>query len=116
MGYQDVPLRERTEAFSCKSKPMNFPFLLDIAAIEKLSQPIPLQIIDHMLQKKVSLMVFRQILPKILFAVDIFSYTITTYLKKLDGTKPLNTKQCPLGLSPRFIPQESPFLPNIFPL
>ena len=88
--------------------------MLDIAPIEKLSQPISLLITDHILEKKVSLMAFRQILPNILSAV--VSYTIMTYLKKLNGTKSLNTKQCPVGLSSRIIPQESPFLRNIFPL
>ena len=37
-----------------------------------------------------------------------------TYLKKIDGTKCLNTKQCPVELSPRIIPQVSPFLPKIY--
>ena len=35
-----------------------------------------------------------------------------TYLKTLDGTTPLNTKQYPAGLSPWIIPQVSPFLPK----
>ena len=44
------------------------------------------------------------------------SYTIMIYLKKLDGTKSLNTEQCPTGLSPKIIPQVSPFLPKMSPL
>ena len=49
--------------------------------------------------------------------VCIFSYTIKTCLKRLDGTKSLNTKQwCPAELSPRIIHQVSPFLPKMFPL
>ena len=42
----------------------------------------------------------------------IFSYTIMTYLKNLEGTKSLNTKQFPAGLSPRIMRQVSPFLPK----
>ena len=38
-----------------------------------------------------------------------------TYLKKLDGTKSLNTKKCPAGLSPRIISQVSPLLPKMSP-
>ena len=47
---------------------------------------------------------FRQILLKILPPACIFSHTIMTYLQRLVGTKFLNTKQCPAGLSPRIIP------------
>ena len=54
--------------------------------------------------KKVSLIAFRQILPKILPAVCIFSHTVMIYVKKYNGTKSLNTKQYPAGLSPRIIP------------
>ena len=60
--------------------------------------------------KKVSLIAFRQILPKVWPMTCIFSYTILIYLKNLDLTKSLNTKQCPAGLSPRIIHQLSPFL------
>ena len=49
------------------------------------------------------------------FACIFITYTIITYLKKLDGTKSLNTKQCPVGLSPTIIPQVSPFLPKVSP-
>ena len=53
--------------------------------------------------KKISLITFRQILPKS-FACDIyFQYTIMTNLKKVIGTKSLHTKQCPAGLSLRTI-------------
>ena len=41
-----------------------------------------------------------------------FSYTIMTYLKKLNGTKSLNKKQCTPGLSPRIIPGYLPFYQN----
>ena len=51
-----------------------------------------------------NLIAFRQILPKILFAVCILSVTIMTYLKKCIGIIFLNTKQYSPGLSPRIIP------------
>ena len=67
------------------------------------------------IEKKVSLIAFRQILPKILSVACIFSYTNMTYLKKLDETKSLNTKQCVAGLSSRITTQVSPFLPKVPP-
>ena len=66
--------------------------------------------------KKVSLIVFRQILPKYLLAVHIFSFIITTYLKNFIGIKSLSTKQCPAELSPWIIPPVSPILPKIYHL
>ena len=70
--------------------------------------PIPLLIAGHILGKKVSLIIFKtQILSKILSVIRILSFTIMTYLKKLIGTEPLNTKQCPAGFSPRIIPSTS---------
>ena len=45
-------------------------------------------------------------------AACLFSYTIMIYLKRLHRTNSLNTKQCPVGLSTRIIPQVSPFLPK----
>ena len=53
--------------------------------------------------KKVSLIAFRQILSKLLPEACIFSNTIMTYLKKFVGTKSLNTKHYPTGLSSRII-------------
>ena len=50
------------------------------------------QITDYILGKKVLVIAFRQILSKILPEACIFSNTIMTYLKKLVGTKSLNTK------------------------
>ena len=78
----------------------------------KIEFPCPT--FDHIVERIVSLIAFRQIVSKILHVASIFSYTIMTYLKKLDGIKSLNTKQCPSGLSPRIIPKISPFLPKIF--
>ena len=69
---------------SCKSKSLNFPLPLDIASTKKLSFPIILLITDYILEEKVSLIVFRKMLPKILPA--IFSCTIMTYLKKVNRT------------------------------
>ena len=43
---------------------------------------------------KVSLITFRQVWPKILPLVLIFSFIITTYLTKFIGIKYLHTKQC----------------------
>ena len=91
-------------------KGFNFPLLLDMAPTKKSSSAVLLLNTDHILAKKVSLIVFRQFLPNILPVACIFSYTIMTYLKKLDGTKTLNTKQCPAGLSPRIIPHITSFL------
>ena len=65
--------------------------------------PLQFLITGHILEKKVSLIAFRQILPQILPAVYIFSYTVITYWKKLVRTKYFNTKQCPAGLSSRII-------------
>ena len=59
--------------------------------------------------KKVSLIAFRQILPKILSVLYIFSFIIRTYLKKFTGIKSLSTKQCPAELSPWIISHVSPF-------
>ena len=57
--------------------------------------------------KKVFLIAFRQILPKLLSVVHIFSFIITTYLEKFTGLNP--SKQCPKELSPWIIPHVSPF-------
>ena len=51
----------------------------------------------------------KKFLSKSLPETCIFSNTIMTYLKKLVGTKSLNTKQCPGGLSLRII---SHYLPK----
>ena len=59
--------------------------------------------------KKVSLIVFRQILPKVFPVVHIFSFIITTYLKKFAGIKFFSTKQCPAESFPWIIPHISPF-------
>ena len=63
-----------------------------------LSVPPPITI-----GKKISLITFRQILPKSFACGIYFQYTIMTNLKKVTGTKSLHTKQCPAGLSLRTI-------------
>ena len=95
---------------------MNFLILLDMLPTQKLSFPVPLLITDHVMKKEVSLIAFRQILPQTFPMACIFRHTFRTYLEKLDGTKSLKRKQCPARLlSPRIIPQVSPFLPKMSP-
>ena len=80
-----------------------------------MSHPITLLIADHILGKKVSLIVFKtQILPKSLPVMRILSFIILTYLKDLIGIKSLNTKQCPAGFSPRII-LSTPVPPKVYP-
>ena len=63
--------------------------------------------------KKVSLITFRQNLPKTLLAVHIFSFIIMTFLKKFIEIRSLMTKQCLVELSPWIIPPASPILPKL---
>ena len=70
-----------------------------------MSHSIPLLITEHILGKKVSLIVFRhKLYQKFWLVVHIFSFTIITYLKNLIGVKSFNTKQCPAGFPPRIMP------------
>ena len=87
------------EGVPCKTKSLNFLHLLDHSQFF-----FPPLITDNILEKEVSLIAFRQILPKILMAVYIFSNAIMTNLKKLIGNKSFNEKQSPAGLSPRIMP------------
>ena len=93
---------------SCKPKSFELSPSDGYYTHQKIESPCPS--LDHRphIEKKVSLIVFRQILPKILLVVCIFSYTIMMYLKKLVETKSLSTKQCPAGSSPRIIPHYPP--------
>ena len=103
MGDQDLQLREglgKTPNLSTKNW---------------LLHPIPPLIADHILEKIIS-KAFRQIVPKTLPMVQIFSFIITTYLKKVIGIKTLSTKQYPEELSPWSIPTIFPILPKMFPL
>ena len=78
----DVPLRDGIGRGSlCKPKSLNFSLLLDITPTKKLSLPVPSLITDQILKKNVSLIAFRQILPKILPVACIFSYTNVTFGK-----------------------------------
>ena len=65
--------------------------------------------------KKIFLIAFRQILSKILSVVHIFSFIITTYLKKFTGSKSLSTKQCSAELSSWIIPHVFPFYEKCIP-
>ena len=90
-----------------KPKSLNFLQLLDITSTKNWVTLSP----DHTPytgKKKVSLTALRQILSKVLPEACIFSNTIVTYLKKFIGTKSLDTKQCPAGLSLRIIPHYPP--------
>ena len=90
---------------SCNPKSLNFSLLPDITPTKKLVSPVPPLITDHILgKKKVSIIAFRQILPRIFPATCIFSYAIKRFFKKLIGTLSLNTKQWTVGLLPRIIP------------
>ena len=87
------------EGSPSKSKSLNFPLLLDITLHQKIESPCPsLDHSSHIGKKNISLIAFRPILPKILPAACIFSYTIMICLKKLIGTKSLNKNQCPTEL------------------
>ena len=81
---------------------------VDDIPTKNLSSPVSPMITDHILEKKTSLIAFRQILPKILSVAFTFSYTIMTNLKNLIETKSFNTKQCPAGLPLNIIPHYFP--------
>ena len=100
---------ERIRESTCKPKDLNFPFLLDITPTKKLSLPVPPLTTEQMLEEKVSLIAFRQILSNVLHVTCIFSYTIINNLKKLIGTKPLIQNSVRrTGLSSRIIPHYPP--------
>ena len=101
--HDDIPLMEGIwGGFPAKQKVLTFPFCW-ISPQQKTESPCPL-ITDHILEKMVSLIAFRQTLSKILPEACIFSNKFITYLKKLVGIISLITKQCPARLSPKFIP------------
>ena len=89
---------------SLQGKSLNFPLLLDTTPTEKLSPPVPWSQTTYWKNILVFLIAFRQILSKILPEECIYSNTIMTYLKKLVGTKSINTKKYPVELSPINIP------------
>ena len=62
---------------SWKPKSLNFPLLLNTLPTKKLN-PVT---IDHILETKISLIAFKQILPKSSLVKCIFSHTIITYSK-----------------------------------
>ena len=65
------PVREEIGVTGCPCKPksLNFPFLFDTPSTKKSSLFVPPLIADPIIGKKVSLIAFRQILPKF-FACD----------------------------------------------
>ena len=102
-------------------KILNLTLLLDVTPHQKIeSSPFPscltpsLPWLQITYWRKVSLIVFRQILSIILSAVHIFSSIITTYLKKVIGIKSLSTKQRQAELSPRIIPPVFPILQKMY--
>ena len=99
MGDQDRALThaknfEPHYSVGCHSPPKN-----GVHALSFMPHPISPLIADRMLQK-VSLIVFRQILPDFLPLVYIFSFIMPNYLKNLIEIKSLSIEQCPPELSP----------------
>ena len=88
----------------CKSISLKLPLLLDVTPHQNFESPVALLIADHILEKKVSLIVFRQILPKLFSVAHIFSNKIMTNWRNLVGNKSLNIKQCPARLPLRILP------------
>ena len=68
MGRSECPTKGGNwRGSTCKPKSLNFPFLFDIFPHKKFEVPVPPLITDWLLlEKKISLIVFRRILPKIL--------------------------------------------------
>ena len=66
--------------------------------------------------KKVSLIAFKQILPKILPMLHIFNFIIMAYLKNFIGIESLSTKQSPAELSPWIIHPILSILAKVSPL
>ena len=91
------------ERLGCHTKGGNWRRVPPFAGYHSQSA-FPPPITDHILEKKVSLIAFREILPKILPAMYIFSNRTMANLKMLIWDKSLNKKQCLAGLSPRIIP------------
>ena len=121
---QDVTLSPWTgDRSPCKHKRSNFPLLLGITSPpppgppkkKKNGDPRPSPNYRPHIEKGVFLIGFRKFLPNILPAAYIFSYTIMSYLKKLVGTKSVNTKQCSVALSLRIISHVFPSLPKLSP-
>ena len=77
---------------SLNTKSFELPPSVGYLPHQKIESQCPL-ITDHILEKKVSLIAFRQMLSKILPDTCILSDTIITYLKKLVGAKFPSTKQ-----------------------
>ena len=113
MGSQDFPLQGGLGGSELKPKIFNLPLLLNVSSYQtKLSPPIFIYISSSLsfehrpdIGKKVSLRAFRQILPKSLLAMHIFSFTIMTYLKIFIWIKPLIQSSV-----------QQHYLPELYPL
>ena len=106
-SYEKIRMSNQWREFGgSPCKPKNLIFAV-YHPHQKIESPCPL-ITDHILEKKVTLIAFRQILSKLLPEACILSNTMMTYLKKLVGTKSHNTKQCSARLSPRILPHYPP--------
>ena len=103
MGRSGCPTKGGNLGVSLQAKIFELSPFVGYHLHQKIESSCPL-VANHILDKKVSLTAFGQILSKILSEACILSNTTMTYLKKLVGTKFLITKQCPAGLSPRIIP------------
>lgn len=104
MGDQDLKLEGRLRSslrndaqsfepqppFGCHSPLKNW-----VLPYSFMAHPIPPLIADLILEKKWSLIVFRQISRNILLVVHIFNFIITDYLKTFSGIKSLSKKHCP---------------------
>ena len=101
MGDQDLKLEERLRSslpnhaqsfepqlsFGC-----HFPLKNWVLLYSFMAHPIPSLIADLILEKKWSLIVFRQISQNILPVVHIFNFIIMDYLKTFSGIKSLSKK------------------------
>ena len=112
IGRSGCPTNRKNRGAGCGSSPckpqsLNFPLLLDITLTKKLCPHPSLNDRPHIGKKGISNS-FQTNFSKIFACGQHFQLHITTYLKKLFGTKFLNTKQCPAGLDPRIIPRYHP--------
>ena len=96
------------QGVSLQVKKFELSFFVEHHPAKKLSSPVPW---SQTIYRTCISNNFRQVLSNILLKAWIFNNTTMTYLEKLVGTKSLNTKQCPAGLSPQKIPH---YLPEHF--
>ena len=78
--------------YSHLPKVLNPSFLLDVTSLQKnVSFPFPSCLTLSLPWLQTSFIAFRQVQPRSLLVVHIFSFIITTYLKEFIGIKSLNT-------------------------